>query len=193
MWLPPFGWRPVNRALRAEVEAALNLPMLIVALAVLPVVLLEFFWAEQLATNPPLSRATELATAVIWLAFCAEFLVMASLAEHKLAYCKQHWLDLAIILLPLIAFLRALRLGRLLRLNALAKTSRMYKLRGVLMRGYRALLVVKAIDRLLNGSPEKRLARLRRRVIEQETLLEELRDEIRRLEAEQAAQAAEAA
>jgi len=166
------------------VEAALNGPMLIVSLAVLPLILVEHYWAEQIATRPALSRATEVATAVVWLAFCVEFIVMASLAEKKLAYCKQHWLDLAIILLPLLAFLRALRLGRLLRLNALAKTSRVYRLRGVIMRSYRVLLVVKAIDRLINGTSEKRLAKLRQRLVEQEALLEELRAEIRRIEGE---------
>jgi hypothetical protein len=187
VWLPWMGWQIVNRELRSRVEGALNAPMLAVSIAVLPLILVEYLWADRIAAEPMLARATGIATAVVWLAFCVEFLVMASLAEKKLLYCKQHWLDLAIILLPLLAFLRALRLGRLLRLNTLAKTSRMYRLRGVAMRSYRALLVIKAIDRLINGTSEKRLARLRQRLIEQESLLEDIRAEIRTLEAEQAA------
>jgi hypothetical protein len=34
---------------------------------------------------------------------------MISVAPRRLEYCKKHWLDLAIILLPLISFLRSLR------------------------------------------------------------------------------------
>jgi hypothetical protein len=185
VWLPGLNWQPVNRALRGRVEGVLNLPVLVVSLAVLPLIVVEYVWKDAVATNPQLARWVAIATAVVWLTFATEFVLMASLAEKKLLYCKQHWLDLAIILLPLIAFLRALRLGRLLRLSTtLSNSTRMYKLRGVAMRMYRALLVVKAIDQLLNGSPQRRLVRLRQRLEEQQLALDDTRAEIARIESE---------
>jgi voltage-gated potassium channel len=184
VWLPELGWQPVDRALRSRIEAALNTPILVVSLAVLPLILVEYVWKETITSDPFWARWIAIATAVIWLAFAGEFILMASIAEKKLAYCKQHWLDLVIILLPLVAFLRALRLGRLLRLSTLTNSSRVYRLRGVAMRAYRALLVIKAIDNLVNGSPARRLARLRQRLEEHEALLEQLRAEIRALEAD---------
>lgn len=185
IWLPRLGWQRVDQTLQKRLEQALNGPMLAVSLAVLPLVVAEYVWAETLAESPRLHLAANLATSLIWWAFTTEFVLMLSVTDKKLAYVKEHWLDLAIILLPLIAFLRALRLGRLLRLQQMAgKTARVYKLRGVLMKMYRAVLVFKAVRQLLQGPPEKRLVKLRAKVAEQEAALEALRTEICELEAQ---------
>jgi voltage-gated potassium channel len=184
VWLPRLGWRDPNEELIADVDRALSVPMLLISLAVLPVVIVEYVYAEKLEAEPRLAQLTAAATAVIWWSFTVEFVLMVSLTSKKLAYCKQHWLDLAIILLPLLAFLRALRLGRLLRLQSLGKTARMYKLRGVAMRTYRALLLIDAISRLIQGHPRKRLERLRRQIVDQEAALERTRSEILGLEAQ---------
>lgn len=183
LWLPRFGWRTVDDQLAKDVDRALSTPMLLISLAVLPVVAVEYVYAEKLEAEPRLAQLTAIATAVIWWAFTVEFVLMVSLTSKKLAYCKQHWLDIIIILLPVVAFLRALRLGRLLRLQSLGKTVRMYKLRGVAMRTYRALLLVDAIARLIHGRPEQRLAKLRRQLADQEAALDQLRADIAALEA----------
>jgi hypothetical protein len=188
IWLPRLGWRAADDRLVREVDHIFSGPMLLISIAVLPVVLVEFTLAEKLEANPRLAQLTALATAVIWWSFTVEFVLMVSVTSKKLDYCKRHWLDLVIILLPLLGFLRALRLGRLLRLQTLGKTARMYKLRGVLMRTYRALLLVEAVKRLLHGNPEKRLAKLRRQVADHEVALEHLRTEIRDLESQLAAE-----
>ena len=183
VWLPRLGWRTPDEKLLKDVDQALSTPMLLISLAVLPVVIVEYLYAEKLAAEPRLAQVTAFATAIIWWAFTVEFVLMVSLTSKKLAYCKQHWLDIAIILLPIVAFLRALRLGRLLRLQSLGKTVRMYKLRGVAMRTYRALLLIDAVKRLIQGHPEKRLERLRRQLVDQEAACDQLRGEIRELEA----------
>jgi hypothetical protein len=183
IWLPKLGWRTCDEQLVKDVDRTLSTPMLLISLAVLPVVLVEYVYAEKLEAEPRLAQITNAATAVIWWAFTVEFVLMLSLTAKKLDYCKRHWLDIIIISLPIIYFLRALRLGRLLRLQSLSKTVRVYKLRGVLMRTYRALLLVDAITRLLHGGPEKRLEKLRRQLAEQETALAELRADIAVLEA----------
>ena len=87
------------------------------------------------------------------------------------------------MLLPLVAFLQALRLGRLLRLQQLTRTARLYRLRGVLLRAWRALLLIDAISRLINGPAEKRLVKLRATLIQKEQELADLRAEIAKLEA----------
>lgn len=183
VWLPRLGWRTPDEQLVKDVDRTLSTPMLLISLAVLPVVIVEYVYAEKLEAEPRLAQLTAVATAVIWWAFTVEFALMVSLTSKKLAYCKQHWLDIIIILLPVVAFLRALRLGRLLRLQSLGKTVRMYKLRGVAMRMYRALLLIDAVARLLHGHPEKRLAKLRRQLADQEALVVQLRADIVALEA----------
>lgn len=188
IWLPLWGWTPVDEELVLRLEKHFSLPMILIALMVLPLMAVENFWSERISTDPNLAFYLQLATGLIWLAFTFEFLVMISIVERKVRYCKEHWIDIAVICLPLIAFLRTARLGRLLRLNSLAKTARAYRLRGLLMRTYRAFLVLEVIQRLLRPDPQKRLAQLREILAEKEAELEELRSEMRRLEGDLSAE-----
>jgi voltage-gated potassium channel len=177
MWLPGLGWQMVSRELRQRLERASSAPMMLVALAVLPMIAVEYVFAEAVEQDAWLAASVAAATALIWFAFTFEFVVMCSLAENKLDYCLKHWLDLAVILLPLVAFLRALRLGRLLRLQQLGRTARVYKLRGTVMRAWRALLVLEIMRRLIQGRPEKRMARLTELIAQKERELAELQEE----------------
>lgn len=187
LWLPRLRWQRVDSALYERVEAGLRGPMLVVSLAVLPLLTGEYLAADYLATQPALKQAAVVATAIIWWAFTFEFILMVSITDKKLKYVKEHWLDLVIILLPLIAFLRVLRLSRLARLQQLTKTSRVFRFRGVAMKTYKALLLIDAVARLIQGSPEKRLLKLRQRLIDQEAELATTRREIEKLETQLAA------
>lgn len=182
LWLPSWGWQRVDDALQERVETWLRGPMLVVSLAVLPLLTGEYLAANYIAERPGLKQAVVVATAVIWWAFTVEFILMMSITNQKLKYVKAHWLDLVIILLPLIAFLRALRLSRLARLQQLTKTTRLYRFRSVATKTYRALLLIDAVARLLHGSPEKRLVKLREQLVEREAELAQLRREIALLE-----------
>lgn len=183
VWLPRLGRTAVDEDLADRLERAFSLPMIGIALLVLPVFALEQFAEQWIRDSRPLAIATELATAGIWVAFAAEFLVMVSVVERKARYCREHWIDVAVILLPLVAFLRVGRLGRLLRLQQVTKTARVYRLRGTLMKLWQALLLIDAVDRMVRGAPPKRLVRLRAQVEALEEQLAELRAEIAALEA----------
>ena len=184
LWLPGWGWQRVDDALQERVENWLRGPMLVVSLAVLPLLTGEYLAANYIAERPGLKQAVVVATAVIWWAFTVEFILMMSITNQKLKYVKAHWLDLVIILLPLIAFLRALRLSRLARLQQLTKTTRLYRFRSVATKTYRALLLIDAVARLIQGTPEKRLVKLREQLLEREAELTQLRREIALLEAQ---------
>ena len=184
IWLPGFGWSPVNDDLRDRLQKAMSLPLIIFALLVLPLLVFDYFWAEQIRQSPLLQLSSHLAMTTIWLAFTLEFIVMISVVDHKIRYCREHWIDLAIIAMPLIAFLRMAQLSRLLRLNQLTKSARIYRMRGLLLRSYRALLLVDGIQRLLRRSPQKRLAKLQAVLQDRQCEIDEIRDEIRQLESE---------
>jgi voltage-gated potassium channel len=179
VWLPGRGWAEVNRELQQKLEKAFSLPMIGIALMVLPLVLIEPPWSEQ-AADSKLVAFTQPAAALIWLAFAFEFLLMISITERKVRYFKEHWIDVAVILLPLVTFLQVARLGRLARLT---RTARVYRMRGLLMRLYRAVLLLDVVDRLIRGDGEKRLARLQQQLLEKELEIEEIRREIQRLQA----------
>jgi voltage-gated potassium channel len=185
MWLPGLGWQTANDELRGRLERVFGLPMIGFALMILPILAVEYFLPKQVHPDKNLWLVIllDVSTAFIWVAFTTEFIVMASVSDEKFTYCRQHWLDLAIILLPLISFARALRVARAARLGRLGNMSRLYRLRGLAMRAFRAVLLLDVFKRLLLIRPERRLARLQRLLGVKERELEQLRREIAELAA----------
>ena len=143
IWLPQIGWQPVDRELYLRLERAFSIPMLLIAMLILPILAIEFVFGQKVASSPALALALDLGTASIWIAFAAEFIIMSALAEKKLHYLLRHWINLAIILLPLLAFLRGFQSVRLLRLSRATRLLKVYRLRGLGLRatagGRRAL------------------------------------------------------
>lgn len=181
VWLPGLGWQVADDDLAERIELNLGYPMIGVALLILPLLAIELFATAAIQGNDRLALAIQIAGALIWVAFAMEFLVMVSLVSRKFRFIKSHWLDLAIICLPLIAFLRTARLGRLLRLNQLGKltkTTKMFRLRGLAMRAWRAVLILEIVDRILHRDPQKRLRLLEGELVAREAELADLRAEI---------------
>jgi hypothetical protein len=159
--------------------------MIVIALMVLPVLALEHFWEEQVHQHYALKLALDLANSLIWMAFAIEFTLSVGMAESKLAYCLQNWIDVAVVALPVLDFLpilRVLRLARLAQLNQLSQMGRLYRLRGMLMKAWRAFLLLEMLSRLLGNYKERRLKKLKDLAAAREIELAELRQEIRELE-----------
>ena len=189
IWFPVLGWQIPNRLLQRQLERLTSVPMVCVALLILPVLGLQFLFGDNITSYPLLRVILHIGTGVIWLAFATEFIVMVSVANNKVKYCKEHWLDLVIILLPLISFLRTLQLlraskmAKLGKVQYLTKMVRVYRLRGVSMRALRAILLLEVVHRLLRTSPKKRIAKLESQYHEKLLDLELLRLEIDELKA----------
>ena len=180
IWLPGLGWREPGRVLCKELQQKLSMPMLIIALTILPVLLTEKVFASAIEQHGWLRLTLNAATGFIWLAFTAEFIVMVNSSAKKFAYIKANWIDLAIILLPLIAFLRSFSL--------LAKLGRAYRMRGIIIKTVRALTLLEIVDRVTGCDPAKKLNRLNEQYQEKSEELQDLREEIKHLEAELASQ-----
>jgi hypothetical protein len=188
IWLPRAGWRHVDRSLFAHVEKALSGPMVGFALLVLPVLAIEFGLPDLDERRPRLKLAVETASSVIWLAFALELIVMASIARRKARFLTKHWIDLLIVLLPMAQALPALRLTRLSRLKYLGKLTRVYRTRGITSRTLRALLLLDFVQRLLHLSAERQLEGLREKMQDHYHEIEQIRGQIRELEARLAAE-----
>lgn len=187
MWLPGLGWRYVNRRLRKRLERKFSFPMILIALLIMPVLIVEFFLKTQVSQYAWLRLALHVGTGVIWFAFAGEFIVMVSVAEKKLPYCKKNWIDLAIILLPLFSFLRSLRVFRAmgiaqaLRLPQITKLARVYRLRGTTVKVLRALILLDVFYRLIGWDAEKRIERLEKKLVDLDKESKQIRREITRL------------
>lgn len=116
-------WRIViaDDEVRRRVDDVFHWPMIILALAILPLFLIEFI---QQPTGW-LQWAVDIGFAVIWLAFLVEFAIKICIAESRFEYCRRNWIDIVIILLPVL---------RVFRIARLARTSRVFRLRGVGMK-----------------------------------------------------------
>lgn len=185
IWFPHIGWRLPDDRLRDFLTRRFSAPVLCIAILILPVLGIEFFLTEQVERFAWLQAGLMFSTGLIWVAFTTEFIVMVSVAERKLDYCKRHWIDLAIILLPLVSFLRTLqllratRLAQVARVPQLTKMARVYRLRGVSTKALRAIVLLDLASRLMRTSPEKRIRRLR---LEHTRLSKEIHEIERRIE-----------
>lgn len=180
LWLPWMGWRKIDFDLQKTLERIFSGPMFFMALLILPVLAIEYFWSDAVAAYAPLRTGLRIGIGFIWIAFATEFVIRISVAEKKLGYAFNHWVDLAVVLLPMVEFmpfLRVLRVTRLMRLERLARIAKYYRLYGLAGKGWRGLVVLQMIQRLMSRSPKARLSRLKGQ-------LEDKQEEIHELERE---------
>lgn len=188
IWLPRLGWTRPTADVRELLEKSFSVPMIVIALMILPILLVEFGLKEQVVERNWLRITLHISTGTIWFAFALEFIVMCSVAPKKLQYIKVHWLDLAIVLLPLLSFLRSLRvlratrLGRLAKIQYLTRLGRVYRLRGLAIKGFRSLAVIDVMNRILPMTLERQVELLKEELAENEREGRALRRRIASLE-----------
>jgi hypothetical protein len=181
IWLPWTGWREIDFDLQKDVERAFSPFMLVLALMIVPVLAIEYFWADQVRARPALRWALDIGVGIIWIAFVTEFVIRIAIADSKLRYALSHWLDLAIVLLPMFEFmpaLRLLRVARVMRIDVVLRMAKYYRLYGLAGKGWRAFLVLEVVQRILSRKPAAKLARLRSRLEDKEAQKRELEREI---------------
>jgi voltage-gated potassium channel len=185
IWLPGFGWSEIDNSLRKTLERVFSIPMIFFALMVLPLLALEYFQAEQIRSERMLALWVDIGTSIIWLAFAIELIIMVAVSDRAWRYCFAHWIDVIIVLLPLVEMLpvlRLLRVGRVLRLEQLLRWGRLHRLNALLTRGWRAFLVLQIVHRLTGHTLEGRLKQSRELLQAREEEVAELRREIKDLE-----------
>jgi len=100
-----------RQELLERVEKLTELPLLVLALAMIPLVVLPF-----VADLSPEIEETFLALDwFIWATFAADLGVRTYLSDARLRYLRRNWLDVVIVVLPMLRPLRVLRATRLLR------------------------------------------------------------------------------
>jgi uncharacterized membrane protein len=147
-WIPFMGWSHRNEGLLKYLKEKFSIPMIVIALLIIPVLVIEWKFYDQVENylQTDLSFVLDLAQAFIWLAFAFEFILMVSISREKLEYVQKNWIDLLIILLPFIAFVRTMRIIKVARLSQLARG---YKLRGLLMKARQGLFFAGFFYRIL--------------------------------------------
>jgi hypothetical protein len=185
VWLPGLGWQEVNGRLRRTLERAFSVPMIGFALLVLPLMALENCAADRIRAEPVLALWLDVGSGAVWLAFAVELFLMVSISDRPLHYCFLHWIDVVIVVLPVVALMplfRLLRLGRILRAGQLLRWGRLYRLRALIAHSWRAFLLLQIVHRLTGRSLERQLQQHRDLLAAREEEAAELRREIWKLE-----------
>ena len=166
-----------------------HIPMLVLAFLILPLLALELFGD----LSPIGEVLVEVGFWVIWLAFLAEFSIKISIVESKWQYVRRNWLDVMVILLPLLRPLRVLRITRGLQVG---RSLRLLSLRAVGQKALTAIIFLIAQYRALSkgagarkvsGKPttddQSELAHLQEKVASLERRIASLEDAVTKLAA----------
>jgi voltage-gated potassium channel len=186
VWLPRLGWQEPGRRLSDRLEKAFHGPMLVFAMLILPALAVEFMWADAVRQSPAFALVLHGCVAAIWVAFAVELIVRMSAAAAPLTYLKERWIDAAIVVLPTLEFAlhawaeagpvaRLLRAARSFGPDQLARMGRLYRLRGLLTKGWQALLAIEVLARLIGQTPKRRLKAVEEKIEAMEEQLADLR------------------
>jgi voltage-gated potassium channel len=192
IWLPWWGWRSPGKALLKDLDKVFGGPMLLFAFLILPVLGIEYVKADLVKETPWLGLTLDIGIAVIWVAFAVEFVIKVSAAPSSLRHVQERWLDLLIVVLPMLEFVltrwvdvaplaRLLRLGRAIGPEQLGPLSRVYRLRALLLKGWHAFLLLDAMARITGNTPEKRLRKVEESIADLEEQMAELHKEAEEL------------
>lgn len=179
IWIPFWHWCKVNEGLFVELKKRFVLPMIGIALLIIPVLVIEWKFLGEVKEEMPNLKIDLILDSVqtfIWCAFTFEFILMISVSDRKLHYVKKNWIDLLIILLPFVSFLRTLRISQIARLKY---ATRSFKLRGVITKARQGLIFVDFLQRIFRLRPETELKRLYRLLRENQRDREELASKLK--------------
>ena len=138
-----FRWRTIiaGDRLRKRVDRLFHWPIIALAMAILPLLVIELIWMPA----GWLRTVVAVAFGIVWAAFVVEFVVKFTIAESRLEYARRNWLDLVIIAVPV--------LGPLRLKASVTRTARVFKLRGVGMKfaryAFTVIIGMEATERLL--------------------------------------------
>jgi len=184
IWLPRYGWQFKTKKLAIDLEQQLDTPMLVIALLILPIMSIEFIFKEPSNT---LRNLLYFSTMFIWFSFTLEFIIKLAVAPKKLLFCKANIINIAIIILPLLSFLRGLRVLRAAtpflnhgKLLGIAKTMRLRGLAMKIMKGLMSLSLIQKLIKKVRRPANLKALHERQKTHEEELL--ELQEKIQNLE-----------
>ena len=96
-----------REALLVRIERATELPLLVLAFAMVPLLAASLFWD----LTPHGERLVFIADAVVWALFAADLVVKTAIAPDRRGFLSQHWLDVLLVVIPFARPFRLLRIA----------------------------------------------------------------------------------
>ena len=130
-----------------RIERFTDLPLLILALALVPLLIVP----AVVTVRPPWDDAILVADWAIWAVFAADFGVKLAVAPRRVEFLRGHWLEGLMVLLPFLRPLRALRVLRLARV-AVALGFNVQVIRDILAQRGTKVIVAAVVGTLVVGA-----------------------------------------
>ncbi len=148
--------RPTNQEreqLLQRVERASELPLLLLAFLMVPLLAGPFLWDLSPAEIGLLSGLN----LVIWIAFGVDLVIKVTLSTRRLQYLRNHWLDVLIVAIP---FFRPLRIIQLLVYGSRAfqGSRRLSKADFVIAYAFGALIIATTVIVAFERNADSKLA-----------------------------------
>jgi voltage-gated potassium channel len=130
-----------------RIERFTDLPLLILALALVPLLIVP----AVVTVRPPWDDAILVADWAIWAVFAADFGVKLAVAPRRVEFLRRHWLEGLMVLLPFLRPLRVLRVLRLARV-AVALGFNVQVIRDILAQRGTKVIVAAVVGTLVVGA-----------------------------------------
>ena len=95
-----------REALLRRVERVTEIPLLLLAFGMVPLLAASFLWDISASGE----RVVFILDTVIWGIFTADLCVKTAIAPNRRSYLRRHWLDVLIVVIPVIRPFRILRI-----------------------------------------------------------------------------------
>ncbi|MFB0557441.1 MAG: potassium channel family protein [Dehalococcoidia bacterium] len=95
-----------REALLHRIERLTELPLLVLAFAMIPLLIGLFFWH----LSPTEEAVFITLDTFIWAIFAIDLIIKVVVTPHRLAYLKRHWLEVLVVVVPFFRPLRLLRI-----------------------------------------------------------------------------------
>jgi hypothetical protein len=149
----------------------------------IPFWITEIFYPAKMTTHPSFIHLINRGNALIWVLFVTEFFILFSIAEKRLDYLKKHWMEILIIILPMLALTRFILISRSLHLIRIQHFLNIYRSKMVLKRIIRILVILDLVKRFYHRrNPEKYLIRLQEQLTEKKKEINNLKKQINEME-----------
>jgi hypothetical protein len=188
-----FNWQLVTPSLYEHIEKRFLYPILIFSLFMIPIWIIEIFLPQSsLTMHLLLYHLINMGNALIWGLFTTEFIIMFFITKDRNDYLIRHWLELFIIVLPMLALARFVLIYKYLFITKstfvlwfvkIQNMLNIYRTRSVLNRIIRILILVDIVKRFYQRkNPEKYLTILRNKLADKEEEIIELKKQINEIE-----------
>ena len=122
--LPSEGMSPTTDGWRAtayaRVDAALNLPLLVLSIVLVPLLIWPIVDTEMSAST---RNAIDAVDYGIWAVFAVEYVLKLFLAPERWRFVRTHVFELMLVVFPMLRPLRVVRSARALRLLGLSRAA----------------------------------------------------------------------